>query len=229
MDISQLQVMIGADTSQFDDAMKAIPAKFSVITNATNQLTTANVNLLAATANIGKALKDQGNAATISADLMNKAQGDMQNAFAAIGESLGKTATGQKNPFAPMLKMLQAAIKQLAGFLLKLGTPMLFTPATAAEGALYIGEGIALEAVSAAMGIIKMASGGIVSGSTFANIGEYAGASHNPEVVAPLDKLKNMMGNNGPGGHYSFEIQGDRMVAMLQRQSDNTNFALGGQ
>ena len=37
------------------------------------------------------------------------------------------------------------------------------------------------------------AEGGIVSGPTVGLIGEYAGASNNPEVVAPLDKLRNLI------------------------------------
>lgn len=37
------------------------------------------------------------------------------------------------------------------------------------------------------------ANGGIVSGPTYALVGEYAGASNNPEVIAPLDKLRTML------------------------------------
>lgn len=37
------------------------------------------------------------------------------------------------------------------------------------------------------------ADGGLVSGPTYALIGEYAGASNNPEVVAPLNKLEDMI------------------------------------
>ena len=42
--------------------------------------------------------------------------------------------------------------------------------------------------------IPKFAEGGIVSGPTLGLMGEYAGANANPEVVAPLNKLKTMMG-----------------------------------
>lgn len=43
---------------------------------------------------------------------------------------------------------------------------------------------------------IPMADGGIAFGPTNALIGEYAGASTNPEVVAPLNKLKSMLGSD---------------------------------
>ena len=42
--------------------------------------------------------------------------------------------------------------------------------------------------------IPPFADGGIVSGPTLGLIGEYAGARTNPEVIAPLDKLKSMIG-----------------------------------
>ena len=38
------------------------------------------------------------------------------------------------------------------------------------------------------------ADGGIVSGPTMAMVGEYPGARNNPEVIAPLDKLRGMLG-----------------------------------
>ena len=58
-----------------------------------------------------------------------------------------------------------------------------------------IGAGFAAAAVALvqAIGLMPFAEGGVVSGPTMALIGEYAGASNNPEVVAPLDKLRSMI------------------------------------
>ena len=47
----------------------------------------------------------------------------------------------------------------------------------------------------AAQPIPKFAEGGVVSGPTMGMMGEYAGARSNPEVIAPLDKLQSIMGN----------------------------------
>ena len=50
-------------------------------------------------------------------------------------------------------------------------------------------------------GVLGLASGGLVTGPTMALVGEGAGTTaSNPEVVAPLDKLKGMINNNGGGG-----------------------------
>ena len=45
------------------------------------------------------------------------------------------------------------------------------------------------------MQIPKLANGGIAYGNTIANVGEYANARSNPEVIAPLDKLQSMIGS----------------------------------
>ena len=55
-------------------------------------------------------------------------------------------------------------------------------------------------------------------------MGEYPGARSNPEVVAPLDKLKNMIGERGSsqvqvGG--SFTVKGQDLVVALQRANKN--------
>ena len=61
-------------------------------------------------------------------------------------------------------------------------------------------------------GLTPFAAGGIVSGPTAALVGEYPGARTNPEVIAPLNKLQNMM-----GGNVSFVISGDNLVGTLNR------------
>ena len=61
-------------------------------------------------------------------------------------------------------------------------------------------------------GLTPFANGGIVSGPTSALVGEYTGARTNPEVIAPLSKLQNMM-----GGNVTFTISGDSLVGTLNR------------
>ena len=65
----------------------------------------------------------------------------------------------------------------------------------------------------------KFANGGIVSGPTIGMMGEYAGASNNPEVIAPLDKLKNMLGGSmGQNGYIAeTKVSGDDLFVMLKR------------
>ena len=80
-----------------------------------------------------------------------------------------------------------------------------------------------LAAVTAA-GIPMLAEGGVATGPTLAMVGEYAGASGNPEVIAPLDKLRGMLADNGSGfsGEVEFKIKGRTLVGILAKENNLT-------
>ena len=92
----------------------------------------------------------------------------------------------------------------------------------------FTGFEIALGFVSAAtsivegIGLMPFAKGGIVSGPTVGLIGEYAGASNNPEVVAPLDKLRSMLQpvDGMGGGVVRFEIKGRTLVGIIEKETN---------
>lgn len=87
----------------------------------------------------------------------------------------------------------------------------------------WIGPALAIAAVAAVLasltGLPKFANGGIIYGPTMGLMGEYAGASNNPEVVAPLNKLRGILGNNG-GGEVKFRIEGRELVGILNKQNN---------
>jgi hypothetical protein len=66
----------------------------------------------------------------------------------------------------------------------------------------------------------KFADGGIISGPTYGLMGEYPGARTNPEVVAPLDKLKDMMGGGGGG---TFMLRGQDLLLSVNRAQKASN------
>lgn len=86
-----------------------------------------------------------------------------------------------------------------------------------------IAEGFvgAATAMVQAIGAMPFANGGVVSGPTLALVGEYAGASNNPEVVAPLDKLRSMIQPQGVGvgGKVRFEIEGRKLVGVISNET----------
>jgi hypothetical protein len=85
-------------------------------------------------------------------------------------------------------------------------------PAAIAAGAALIAIGSMAKASMANLGkeeTTGFAAGGVVYGPTNALIGEYSGASNNPEVVAPLDKLQGiLMRSMGGGGGGNVMVQG---------------------
>ena len=162
----------------------------------------------------------------------------INNSMAALGESIGKALAGENidaiNVFGTLLADALTVIgKQLIAF----ATASLFAwallstnnPITA--GAALV-AGIAAVAAGSYMksrleqdrAPKKFANGGIVSGPTMGLIGEYPGAKSNPEVVAPLDKLKDMLGGNGGG---SFVLRGSDLVLALNRSETSLNLRRG--
>jgi hypothetical protein len=63
------------------------------------------------------------------------------------------------------------------------------------------------------------ANGGIVSGPTMGLMGEYPGASTNPEVIAPLDKLKSLIGNQS--GTLEARISGNDLLILMNKANRN--------
>ena len=94
----------------------------------------------------------------------------------------------------------------------------------------FAGFGIAMGFTTAMMaavtaaGIPMLADGGIASGPTLAMVGEYAGASGNPEVIAPLDKLRGMLAEPAgfDFGKVKFEIKGRTLVGIIEKEYNIT-------
>lgn len=80
-----------------------------------------------------------------------------------------------------------------------------------------------MAAVTAAVASIpKFADGGIAYGPTLGIFGEYAGASSNPEVVAPLSRLKGLIADTQStiGGEVVFRISGRELVGILNKRNN---------
>lgn len=153
------------------------------------------------------------------------------HAAAKTGEAAATTATAtaqgvetaaQTAAAAAMIPVI-AANKLATASYMELAAAMYF----AAHASIpFVGFAIASGFVSAAtamvqaIGVMPFAKGGVVSGPTLALVGEYAGASNNPEVIAPLDKLRSMIQpQGGIGGKVRFEIEGRKLVGVISNET----------
>lgn len=89
-----------------------------------------------------------------------------------------------------------------------------------AGGVLAVAAGTFLKNKIQAQKTTKFANGGIVSGPTMGLVGEYPGAKSNPEVIAPLDKLKSMIGGQGGG---TFILRGQDLLLATNRAQKASN------
>jgi hypothetical protein len=150
----------------------------------------------------------------------------------AFGELIGGVLTGQIDSFQTFGKKLLGAV---AAFMKSFGQALIAT-ATASKAfkellikqpVAAIAAGVALVAGSAVISgmlnkgpnVTAFADGGIVSGPTLGLMGEYPGASTNPEVIAPLDKLKSLMKPSDSGSGYiaSTMVSGRDLAIVLNR------------
>ena len=74
------------------------------------------------------------------------------------------------------------------------------------------------------IGAPKLAEGGLAFGPTMATVGDNRNARVDPEVIAPLSKLKNMLSDvGGMGGTLETRISGNDLIILLNRSQKTLN------
>lgn len=169
-------------------------------------------------------------------------RGFLSDVATAIGEGLGNIFTGD-GTFDDMLNGIVSAmgnfLKSLGKQLIALGTMMVAiraavnaswaTPWTA------IAVGVAAVALGTAMinafnkqneGGVALAEGGLAYGPTMALVGDNRGAGSDPEVIAPLSKLRQYgLGHQTiefVGG--TFRLSGSDLVLAISREQAKINY-----
>ena len=226
-----------ADTSQFGLGLLA-PNKVQETTSAVKDLTPTVAKLktemkglaelpiatpVAETFNkIAKSTEDLKMAFEVNFGQI--AQTMAQNLGAAVveGENLmGALAGTILSALGGLLQQMGAAAVAAS----QLATTFAIPIVGAAAGLAAIALGAILSGVGSKVqsgGFTAFANGGIVSGPVNALVGEYPGAKSNPEVIAPLNKLKNIIGEQGGAGNNmnvsgEFVVRGQDLVVALQR------------
>jgi uncharacterized protein YukE len=156
----------------------------------------------------------------------NQLQIDMLTGF---GEAIGDIISGEKIDMSAIGNILADAVISLGKALITYGVTQKaaiaalssLNPIVAiAGGVLAVAAGTALKNKLKQNNAPAFANGGIVSGPTMGLVGEYPGAKSNPEVIAPLDKLKSMIGGGGGG---TFVLRGQDLLLATNRAQKASN------
>jgi hypothetical protein len=153
-----------------------------------------------------------------------------------LGEALGNALSGQGNPFEDFAKVILGSIanfiKTVGKQLIAYGISISKFKAAFVNPAAAVAAGIAMVALGTAVSsqlkagpsVPAFADGGIVSGPTLGLMGEYPNARSNPEVIAPLDKLKTLMKPEQSSGGFiaSTTIQGRDLAIVLERYNKDS-------
>lgn len=125
--------------------------------------------------------------------------------------------------FEAMAKSLIQSIEQIAAELMAKAAVfaiMSLIPGMAPAGTMLSFMGLGK--------LTGLADGGLAYGPTIAQVGEYAGAKSNPEVIAPLSKLKDMLKPAGAmNGRVVFEI-GNRVITGVLEQEGRVSRNIRG-
>jgi hypothetical protein len=160
------------------------------------------------------------------------------NAVVQLGENIGKALGGEKvDLFGGFIELLSSGLQEIGKALIAYGVAMDAFKKAFSNPYAAIAAGIALVAAGALLkskinktsggassgptsNIPAFANGGIISGPTMGLMGEYPGAKSNPEVVAPLDKLKDLIGEGGGG---TFVLRGQDLLLSVNRAQKASN------
>lgn len=161
-------------------------------------------------------------------------QQEFQNLFEGLAETYANAITSIATGGDPLQTLFNGVLLTVASFMESFGKAILSVgiallkldvALSSLNPFLAIAGGVALIAAAgvaksmAQKGVTPFADGGIVSGPTLGLVGEYPGASTNPEVIAPLDKLKSLIGGGGDGSGFIAEtrISGRDLSIVLNR------------
>lgn len=190
---------------------------------------------------IGKAVTDIGTRLkmptervktfTQEIDKMSAAQDAISalgSTFRSMSDIVGEGAAAWLEWGSNLLSAIAQALPALASLIAakkaeaSANAEALATGAGASVAAIpFVGPVMAVAAIASVIAALtnipKFANGGIAYGPTLGVFGEYPGASHNPEVVAPLSELTNIIGGTG-GGTVEFHISAGDLYGVLQRR-----------
>jgi hypothetical protein len=162
----------------------------------------------------------------------------VRDSIAKFAENIGKALGGEKvDVFGGFLELLAGGLQEVGKALIAYGIAMDAFKKAFSNPYAAIAAGIALVAAGALLkssisrtsggssgapvgNIPAFANGGIISGPTMGLMGEYPGAKSNPEVVAPLDKLKDMLGGGQSG---TFLLRGQDLLLSVNRAQKASN------
>jgi len=150
------------------------------------------------------------------------AQETLNNALDQMKKLLGAIFEGPARGFVNIIAKLAGDMPRLMGYFYKLKSilvslaelslaKMAFNVASSAAAVLGPVAGVIAGVGAYAWGKSLMPSfedGGVVSGPTMGLMGEYPGAKSNPEVIAPLDKLKKIIRDDKDKGNNKGDMLG---------------------
>jgi tape measure domain-containing protein len=218
-------------------SLNLLPTQLDSATASTQRLKSEQEALNQATTKVNSNFKEQLTQIELlklsfdqlNTGLKNIIEGTLQDMAVAFGETLGQSLAGASFDIRSVIGPLADALIQFGKLAVQVGIAALGIKAAlkSLNPAIAIAGGIALIAlgtfVKSKLAAPALAQGGLATGPTMALVGDNRNARVDPEVIAPLSKLKSMMGDMGIGGTLETRISGNDLIILLNRSQKGLN------
>jgi len=218
-------------------SLNLLPTQLDSATASTQRLKSEQEALNQATTKVNSNFKEQLTQIELlklsfdqlNTGLKNIIEGTLQDMAVAFGETLGQSLAGASFDIRSVIGPLADALIQFGKLAVQVGIAALGIKAAlkSLNPAIAIAGGIALIAlgtfVKSKLAAPALAQGGLATGPTMALVGDNRNARVDPEVIAPLSKLKSMMGDMGIGGSLETRISGNDLIILLNRSQKGLN------
>jgi tape measure domain-containing protein len=209
---------VGAALNTPIDTVNLLPT-LDLLPDKLESISAANERLKQTNEDVAKSFNNIAPTAKSAYDMLGDGQKIIANSILSFGELAASGFESMKELAAAVRKSIADIIANfIRMYVAKALASVPLSPfMVAIAPAIAAAAGGVARSLIMKIGAPKLAEGGLAFGPTMATVGDNRNARVDPEVIAPLSKLKSMMGDMGVGGSLETRISGNDLIILLNR------------
>ena len=215
---------VGAALNTPIDTVNLLPT-LDLLPDKIESISAANERLKQTNEDVAKSFNNITPTAKSAYDMLGDGQKIIANSILSFGELAASGFESMKELAAAVRKSIADIIANfIRMYVAKALASVPLSPfMVAIAPAIAAAAGGVARSLIMKIGAPKLAQGGLAYGPTMATVGDNRNARVDPEVIAPLSKLKSMMGDMGVGGSLETRISGNDLIILLNRSQKGLN------
>jgi tape measure domain-containing protein len=215
---------VGAALNTPIDTVNLLPT-LDLLPDKLESISAANERLKQTNEDVAKSFNNIAPTAKSAYDMLGDGQKIIANSILSFGELAASGFESMKELAAAVRKSIADIIANfIRMYVAKALASVPLSPfMVAIAPAIAAAAGGVAKSLIMKIGAPKLAEGGLAYGPTMATVGDNRNARVDPEVIAPLSKLKSMMGDMGVGGSLETKISGNDLIILLNRSQKGLN------
>jgi len=215
---------VGAALNTPIDTVNLLPT-LDLLPDKLESISAANERLKQTNEDVAKSFNNIAPTAKSAYDMLGDGQTIIANSILSFGELAASGFESMKELAAAVRKSIADIIANfIRMYVAKALASVPLSPfMVAIAPAIAAAAGGVARSLIMKIGAPKLAEGGLAYSPTMATVGDNRNARVDPEVIAPLSKLKSMMGDMGVGGSLETRISGNDLIILLNRSQKGLN------